>query len=90
MLTQLFLGSVVLIITICIEAAFFTVAIRQLARHAGWLRTHPRWLKMLLVLILVTLWLLAAISAAVSRHPVRRATCAGVGAWACPQWSSWT
>ena len=65
MMQQLLVGSLAIIITICIEAVFFTISIRSLRKHGPWLRRHPRRLKTMFALVLATLWLLAAMSAGV-------------------------
>jgi len=78
MFFQLVVGSLLISLTIAVEAIFIGAAIRVLTRIGPWLATPPHARKTILALIAITLWLLAALSISVW---VWAAAFIGVGAF---------
>ncbi|MEM1435490.1 MAG: ion channel [Pseudomonadota bacterium] len=64
MLTEILIGSAVIVATVIIECTFISIAISTLTRAGGWLSQRGNLIRMILVLGGLTLWLLAGISAA--------------------------
>lgn len=60
MLIQLFIGSMIISLTIIVQAVFIGIAIATLNRVGGTLIKPPLNLKLVAALIAVTLWLLAS------------------------------
>ena len=65
MILQLIIGSLVVSLTVVVEAALIASAIRILKSLRPWLATPPHTLKYLLALTGVILWLLGALTASV-------------------------
>jgi hypothetical protein len=65
MFSQIFIGSILVSLTVVIEAAFMGRAIGALERARSWLTAPPHAYKTILAIICVTLWLLAAVSVGV-------------------------
>lgn len=65
MFLQLVIGSLVVSLTVVVEAAFIGVAILVLGRYGSWLATPPHTYKTVVALAGVTLWLLAALTVCV-------------------------
>ncbi|MEO0439919.1 MAG: potassium channel family protein [Pseudomonadota bacterium] len=62
MLSQLLLGSLLISATIIVEVCFIGMAAAMLTRIGSWLATGRKLLKLMLSLVAVVLWMLAAIS----------------------------
>lgn len=62
MLSQLFLGSLLISATIIVEVSFIGMAAAVLTRTGRWLARGRKLLKLMLSLVAVVLWMLAAIS----------------------------
>lgn len=65
MIGQLLIGAGIVSLTVAIVAVSVGVAIKVLTRVGPWLTKPPRPFKMIVSVIGVTLWLLAALTAAV-------------------------
>ncbi|MBL4721263.1 MAG: two pore domain potassium channel family protein, partial [Alphaproteobacteria bacterium] len=65
MVEQLFIGVVIVSLTIATVAVFIDRGIKMLKCAGPWLMAPPHALKSVLSLVAVTLWLLAALTAAV-------------------------
>ena len=65
MLAQLLIGSLIVVISIIIHTVFVAFAIKVLRRLGQQLITPPLFMKMLLVLIATTLWMLLALTLSV-------------------------
>ena len=65
MIEQLAIGSLVISMTVIVEATFIGVAIAALKRIGSWLVRPPHEPKTVLALVGVTLWLMAALSVGV-------------------------
>ncbi len=65
MILQLAIGSVVVSLTVAVEAIFIGAAIRAFGRFGPWLATPPHASKAVLALIAITLWVLAALTLSV-------------------------
>jgi hypothetical protein len=62
MLEQLVIGSLVISLTVIVEATFVAIAIAVMRRTNHWLVRPPHGYKNILVLVAVTLWLMAALT----------------------------
>lgn len=62
MLSQLLLGSLLISATIIVEVSFIVMAAAVMTRTGRWLATGRKLLKLMLSLVAVVLWMLAAIS----------------------------
>lgn len=60
MIEQLIIGSLVISLTVTVEAVFIGLAIAVLRRHVPWMMRPPFGMKTIISLICVTLWLMAA------------------------------
>ena len=78
MILQLVIGSLVVSLTVAVEAAFIGGATRVLGRFGQWFATPPHTYKTVVALVGVTLWLLAALSVCVW---IWAALLVGVGAF---------
>ena len=65
MLRQVMVGCVLVSCTIMVEAVFIGLAILGLNRKGAWLVTGHRVMKLVMTLIITTLWLLAALGVAI-------------------------
>ena len=65
MLRQVMVGCVLVSCTIVVEAVFIGLAILGLNRTGAWLVTGHRVMKLVMTLIITTLWLLAALGVAI-------------------------
>ena len=65
MIAQLLIGSLVISLTVIVEAAFMGVAEHVLMKNGKWMMREPHRIRQVIALIGVTLWLIAAISVAV-------------------------
>ncbi|MGY8961442.1 MAG: ion channel [Alphaproteobacteria bacterium] len=65
MFEQLIIGGAIVSLTIVSVAMFVGIGIGGLKRMGRWLTKPPYWIKAILSLVAVTLWLLAALTAAV-------------------------
>lgn len=65
MFAQILIGSLVVSLTICVEAAFVAIANSALSRSKAWFGHEPHAAKVTFVLAAVVIWLLGAISVAI-------------------------
>jgi hypothetical protein len=65
MFEQLTVGTVVVSLTVIVEAIFVSAAISVMRRSRSWLVQPPHGLKNVFVLVTVTLWLMSALTAGV-------------------------
>jgi len=65
MFMQLLIGSLIICLTVTIEAGFIGAATVGLTRAGHWLVSGRRVLKLMISLIIIVLWMLAALSLAV-------------------------
>ena len=65
MILQLFLGSLIVVLTIAVEAAFIIAGVQALRKLAHWLERSHRLQKAVAVLAGITVWLMAAHTIAV-------------------------
>lgn len=65
MLIQLLIGSLVICVTIVIEAACIGTALMGIHYSRPWIRSGPALTKLIICVALITLWMLAGLSAAV-------------------------
>ena len=65
MLSQILIGSLLIALTIIVEAAFIGIAIAALNRYGSGLMTGHKILKMTVFITGITLWMVAALSIAV-------------------------
>lgn len=65
MLSQLFIGSLLIIATILVEVLFIQAAIRILKKHGQHYLSSPQTSHQVIVLTASTLWLLAALSVSI-------------------------
>ena len=78
MFSQILIGSLIASLTVVVEAAFLSGAIRALDRAGSWLAAPPHFYKTIVAIVCITLWLLAALSVAVW---IWAAAYVGVGAF---------
>lgn len=62
MLTQIFIGTAVIFMTIVIQVLFISTAIQALTQYRTWMVSPPLIVKTTLALVAVVLWLIAGIS----------------------------
>ncbi|PHR54566.1 MAG: hypothetical protein COA43_16340 [Robiginitomaculum sp.] len=65
MFFQIFIGSVLICITIIIQVIFIEIAMKNLRKHAPKLMAHPKLHAPVILLTTATLWLLTALSLAI-------------------------
>ena len=65
MFNQLVIGSLVIVLSVVIHALFITAASAVLRHNSGWLGGSRQSLKLLVVSVAITLWLLAGLSVSV-------------------------
>ncbi|MGH1484661.1 MAG: ion channel [Cellvibrionaceae bacterium] len=62
MINQLFLGSIIIVLTVVIQVIFFNIAIDRLTRIGQWLVSPASFLKTSTVMVMVVLWTLLGIT----------------------------
>ncbi|MGS2718780.1 ion channel [Eionea flava] len=62
MINQLLLGSLIIVVTVIIQVAFFNIAISRLVRIGQWLVTPASFLKTSMIMVVVVLWTLLGIT----------------------------
>lgn len=65
MFFQIFIGSVLICITIFIQVIFIEIAMKKMRKHAPKLMAHPKLHAPVILLTAATLWLLTALSLAI-------------------------
>ena len=65
MLTEILVGSTMIVATVVIECGFIATAVSVLTRSSGWLQRRSALSRMFVALSGLTLWLLAGISIAI-------------------------
>lgn len=62
MFTQIFIGTVLIFVTVVIQVSFIALAVEVLARRGAWLARPPFFIKTTSALVSVVLWLIAGIT----------------------------